>query len=1064
MELRNIDETKKLFPHWLDKNDESNFSKHLTVINNQQLDILHKLKCIEWSRILEKPIQIKKKQTVPYEYSMEFRCDIPNLKQINIYKNPIIRKNEVIGGELIESVDFEDIEQHFYKIIKDFTFENGGIQRIYEDQYVLVEKDGITYQVYIDKETGEDTFDEYLKINDVEVLDDEGNKIKNEPKIIKDVDITPIIPNDTFVVEVYTYDDYHWLKGYPQNDYYDESYETSYFYNRRVRIYLENISGIDYLTFRVHQDSIKMIEVLKNNHLIHIEDFIIEKHGFPNQFINDQFAHIYNYNDNTVYYPTLKKDTDSLYRPLMEKNEYVYRLRLTDDDFTIDELSNQRILKDIYDLKVTYFNVSTPNDRSKDETIVKRYSGDTEYDTDVFEHDESLDIIGNILNIHRFKFIKVHEETIDYYSRTYPTFYNRLIEDDYSYQQRIKFYINNYNKMYFPCLEFWKYYHTDSRLVNRKVMIAEQCNSYIDNCRTGRNKKITEYKKNKADLSFRDRWENISEKHKVKIGYYHQDNFYIDLEYSKSLILEENVEYVDIITNNVYSYDGTTETLTRIRETFTLNVKENRFYKGQYVRFYDGDDNLLGRLELDDDGKASLDYSFENPQTFYWYSVYDTVEKESFYITQTKFDAYNNVVVDDNGEAEKETVKVFLEWYHSMIKEIYSDDTDEVLLSWYENKLANKLYVVPNTKYRIRFAIKSNIQTFTDTKTIYFKDGNMYYDLQYTQQLSDEDKMKDTDYVDTATGINYRYDIITDTFKEFDNTINIRYNYYDQYDYSKESIVNEIHYGDYEEGVYENNELNFIKYNEEPYNRDCDYVYMEFITPSDAIKLDILLEANDYFEFADLSIQRVVNVDFDTMYMRAELDYNSCVYDLYANYNDIPTNIYYKNINNFDKVLNRSLPLSKKGFFNFELTDFATDTINIETSQNIVVNLVDIDNIYQDNATSHEFMFSKYIIKDSDYLFSFDCDANTDYNIRCKINNSEFITMPYVDMNFGDVDGINVVKRRYSLYISENGEYDITLEDDNLVITVEDENNNEFYCDNTTFERVKSLTDEELYK
>lgn len=72
--------------------------------------------------------------------------------------------------------------------------------------------------------------------------------------------------------------------------------------------------------------------------------------------------------------------------------------------------------------------------------------------------------------------------------------------------------------------------------------------------------------------------------------------------------------------------------------------------------------------------------------------------------------------------------------------------------------------------------------------------------------------------------------------------------------------------------------------------------------------------------------------------------------------------------------------------------------------------------------------------------------------------------MPYVDMNFGDVDGINVVKRRYSLFISENGEYDITLEDDNLVITVEDENNNEFYCDNTTFERVKSLTDEELYK
>lgn len=72
--------------------------------------------------------------------------------------------------------------------------------------------------------------------------------------------------------------------------------------------------------------------------------------------------------------------------------------------------------------------------------------------------------------------------------------------------------------------------------------------------------------------------------------------------------------------------------------------------------------------------------------------------------------------------------------------------------------------------------------------------------------------------------------------------------------------------------------------------------------------------------------------------------------------------------------------------------------------------------------------------------------------------------MQYVDMNFGDVDGIDVAKRRYSLSISENGEYDITLEDGNLVIIVEDENDNEFYCDNTTFERVKSLSDEELYK
>ena len=82
----------------------------------------------------------------------------------------------------------------------------------------------------------------------------------------------------------------------------------------------------------------------------------------------------------------------------------------------------------------------------------------------IFYHDMSLDMIGAFWNVPRHVFrqpvFETQSEEIKYYNNTYPTYCNTLNEDDYHYQKRLEYYINNYNKKYFPELELWKYFHS----------------------------------------------------------------------------------------------------------------------------------------------------------------------------------------------------------------------------------------------------------------------------------------------------------------------------------------------------------------------------------------------------------------------------------------------------------------------------------------------------------------------------------------------------------------------------------------------------------------------------
>ena len=826
MKLNRLEHTKKLYPHWLDRNNESNFVKHLKVVNHQQYDLYHKLKTLDWARMLEKPIQIWKDQSEPHNYTMNFRVSVNYLKEINIYKNPQINKNGLIDG--------------YDELIVHRTYANDDVS-LFEYEY--------------------------------------------------DATSDLIVPLDTFIIEVYTWDDYHFIKGFPENDYLFYN-ELDYKFNESfLKINLEEISYTKYLTFRVHMDKIKLIEIFKNEKRIYIEDFILEGYNNRKLYSTDFSYQYFDYTDYDSFEDVYEiedpsANTKVIYKANIEKDEYVYRLKLTDDDFekvfdfsefeddfpNTDEyiISEDEILpsietygtlvilkdgtsynvyktnydgneysfellksnidytlgslKDTYDLFVTVFSrggmcskediidfsrilsknytidgcldtvykvsdcvivnrLPTPSENTLSKLLVikennkykgyktvlntetgnymyelllddieyttinlpkedlvykKRYSGYDDILGDCFDHDYSLDIIGHLYNIHRYKFKPIPNKNEYYYSRTYPTYNDRYTEDDYHYMKRIQYYIQNYNQIYFPVLEFWKYYHTDSRLVNRKGHLGLQDISYLR----------TNY-----DSTCLDEYGHIVE----------QEEILVDEEFDDDATITDYSD-IELITDSTsVSY-----------ENYSVHYNVN---------------------------KATIIKGFSNPITI---------------------DGYDNI--------------------------------------WHEAIIVNNIFIVPNNNYRLRYGVKDNNKPVTIRMMCYNRKGQLLHSIPITDESYDLD---DENYP------------VTDGFDYIDTIIQM---------------------------------------------------------PNDTSFVLIVLESDDYFEFADITFQRETVSGFDNKYMKSSLNWNSCVYDLYVNYDDIPVNLIFDDSYKFNLLFRRSLPISKIGHLNISMNNGSNNHIQFESS------------------------------------------------------------------------------------------------------------------------------------
>lgn len=1011
-----LEESKKLFPHWLDKNEDSNFSKHLSILNHQQRDIRHKIKTVDWSRLLNKPLQINKTQTEPYKWEVEFNVNVPRLKWVNIYKNPTIKDNHIVNNydvvngyyhnnEFYENhskvitdnssdVDEEDFSyqepsislgdeykniiqgengKYYYDLItkKYYKYENNYIEVnenevpqtslihsesfidnyshffrhiIFEDisksdiitKYLFDEENNQRYKTRLNYNDGEledngkfelsfsdepnvpilyynintnkyclfennnlidieDNQIEWVKSTD-ELINKDDNKyyifvdtnLENVSKIplIEQEDITPIISNDKYVLEVYTWNDYHFLKGFPEIDFIDYNNNNIIDTNERtydnLNIELETINNKDYLTFRVHQFGIKLIEIFKDDSPIHIADFIIENFGYDSKQISDKFAHIYNYNDNQVYYPFLK-DTDNIEEIDLDVNKYVWRYEIKDEDKIFDKNGDFVELKNNYDLKVTYYDSLHPYDSYYDKTLMKRYV----CEDNIFYHDISLDVIGTFYNVPRHVFTQPQfeskEEEIDFYSKTYPTFCNTLNEDDYHYQKRLVYYINNYNKIYFPCLELWKYFHIDSELVNRKVIIAEQNYSYMKTLDADDYKYINELSKNKVE------------------SFYNNSDYEIKTEESNL----EKPKFKSIITPQEYSHN---------RNGILVDENDN------YIKDVNG---TLVRIDYD------------------------------YYINE-----------NDEYVIRYESASRKFNWY--LAENINSD---------YQIKLTNSLKVVPNTRYQLRFCVKEYPETDLKLRVIY-KNNN-------------------------------------GDIREVEEYVPLR--------------------EDYDE-INEYNELVYTNYNDE-WGILCEYICTNFLTLSTAQNVEIVLESESEFQISDITLQRVTVNHLDSEYMRTTTDYNSCVYDLYADYTEIPSNIRYDNLNIFGNILNRSLPLAKKGFFNFVLNDTTeSNDMKLDTQTNIYFdNLLDVesgilsaeDEINVDTLTDdyyeHTYRFNKYV-KKGEYEILFKPFYIDEYNVINDFN-IEISMLVFNEDNTASKEKLILNEFTDYLEIGENGYY-----------------------------------------
>ena len=163
----------ELYPYFVDKSRDSNFTKTRVVWNNRMIELYDDIFKVYLAGKITKHILIWKEQSVDYVYKINFAVSLPNLKKITCYKNdkPIY----------IEEYEYDDLVDNFYYIY------NGNTQNEEE-----------TETINFNREYDPDTDDP----SDIDPVEYE----------------TPIIPEDKFRIDVETYAEYHLSKGYPEND------------------------------------------------------------------------------------------------------------------------------------------------------------------------------------------------------------------------------------------------------------------------------------------------------------------------------------------------------------------------------------------------------------------------------------------------------------------------------------------------------------------------------------------------------------------------------------------------------------------------------------------------------------------------------------------------------------------------------------------------------------------------------------------------------------------------------------------------------------------------------
>ena len=156
-----------------------------------------------------------------------------------------------------------------------------------------------------------------------------------------------------------------------------------------------------------------------------------------------------------------------------------------------------------------------------------------------------------------------------------------------------------------------------------------------------------------------------------------------------------------------------------------------------------------------------------------------------------------------------------------------------------------------------------------------------------------------------------------------------------------------------------NEEIYELMFNEESVNT---YLVEQLLTTrNDCVKIDVVVESDIEYYISDSYFKRRTIADKSAMYMTTKKDYNSCVYDLIVDGDKVPSNIVFDNTALFEKLLQRSFPLTHKCFLNMaydyietltltddfgkiQLNDYFDETNKQSTTDNVDVEYIfDLD-------------------------------------------------------------------------------------------------------------------------
>lgn len=259
-----------MFPWFFDKSSTSNFYKSQDVTNRRFQELANDLFKISQSFQLNKRLLIWKEQSVPYSYEINFVANFPNLKSVKIFKDDNVvyiedfnsvdesssfdyvysydTRNELSFVNANDESDSEELEiSHeeqllldqllFWRIdVDDEHFDvnvSGSFSHL--KSVTLYKNDTVIYtNSYEDNQLVTPIEYSYrnLIVNEVDEDTDEGNSIVNDIFYVEietynyQGTITKYLPTiqpeyitaSEFIMEVETYDEYHLIKGWPEND------------------------------------------------------------------------------------------------------------------------------------------------------------------------------------------------------------------------------------------------------------------------------------------------------------------------------------------------------------------------------------------------------------------------------------------------------------------------------------------------------------------------------------------------------------------------------------------------------------------------------------------------------------------------------------------------------------------------------------------------------------------------------------------------------------------------------------------------------------------------------